>query len=55
MILSAAMLLDHLEYPEAAATVRTAVESVLAEGPRTPDLGGEASTDEVTAAVVERL
>jgi 3-isopropylmalate dehydrogenase len=55
MILSAAMLLDHLDYGEEATAVREAVEGVLADGPRTPDLGGDASTDEVTAAVVDRL
>ncbi|MEF8781686.1 MAG: isocitrate/isopropylmalate family dehydrogenase [Haloarculaceae archaeon] len=54
-ILSGAMLLDHLDYGEAADRVRTAVEGVLAEGPHTPDLGGEASTEDVTAAVVDRL
>jgi len=54
-ILSAAMLLDHLDYDEAADSVREAVEAVLAEGPRTPDLGGDASTADVTEAVVDRL
>ncbi|WP_415381600.1 isocitrate/isopropylmalate dehydrogenase family protein [Halosimplex sp. TS25] len=55
MILSAAMLLDHLGYGDEATAVRDAVEGVLDSGPRTPDLGGDASTDEVTEAVVERL
>jgi 3-isopropylmalate dehydrogenase len=55
MILSAAMLLDHLGYGEEGDDVREAVEDVLAEGPRTPDLGGDASTEDVTAAVIERL
>ena len=55
MMLSAAMLLDHLEYPEEATRVRTAVESVLEDGPHTPDLGGDASTDDVTSAVVSKL
>jgi len=55
MILSAAMLLDHLEYGEEADRVRDAVESTLAEGPRTPDLGGDASTTAVSDAVVDRL
>ncbi|MHB9286637.1 isocitrate/isopropylmalate family dehydrogenase [Halobacteriales archaeon Cl-PHB] len=55
MILSAAMLLDHLAYGEEADRVRTAVEDVLDSGPRTPDLGGDASTDDVAAAVVDRL
>jgi 3-isopropylmalate dehydrogenase len=55
MLLSAAMLLDHLEYPEEATRVREAVEATLAEGPHTPDLGGDAGTEDVTAAVLERL
>jgi len=55
MILSAAMLLDHLGYDDEGAAVREAVETVLAEGPRTPDLGGDASTDDVTAAVIDEL
>jgi len=54
-ILSAAMLLDFLDYEEAAAAVRTAVEATLADGPRTPDLGGSATTDAVADAVVDRL
>jgi 3-isopropylmalate dehydrogenase len=54
-ILSAAMLLDFLDYDDEAAAVRTAVETTLAEGPRTPDLGGEATTDAVADAVVDRL
>jgi 3-isopropylmalate dehydrogenase len=54
-ILSAALLLDYLDYSEAASAVRNAVETVLAEGPRTPDLGGDATTSAVTAAVIDRL
>jgi 3-isopropylmalate dehydrogenase len=54
-IVSAAMLLEHLGYDEAGADVHAAVEAVLADGPRTPDLGGDASTEDVTAAVLERL
>jgi len=55
MILSAAMLLDHLGYDEQGDRVRDAVETVLDEGPRTPDLGGDASTEDVTQAVLDRL
>jgi 3-isopropylmalate dehydrogenase len=55
MILSAAMLLDHLEYPNEADAVRSAVESVLDSGPRTPDLGGTAATDEMTEAIIDQL
>ncbi|MFA9517074.1 isocitrate/isopropylmalate dehydrogenase family protein [Halopenitus sp. H-Gu1] len=54
-ILSAAMLLEHLGYAEAGKRVRTAVESVLADGPRTGDLGGSATTAEMTDAIVDRL
>ncbi|WP_276247374.1 isocitrate/isopropylmalate dehydrogenase family protein [Haladaptatus sp. YSMS36] len=54
-ILSGAMLLDHLGYGGEARRVRSAVESILESGPHTPDLGGDASTEDVTAAIVERL
>lgn len=54
-VISAAMLLEHLGHDEAGAAVHAAVEGVLADGPRTPDLGGDASTEDVTAAVLERL
>ena len=55
MVLSAAMLLDHLGYDEEGDRVRAAVESVLESGPKTPDLGGDAGTDDVTAAIVDEL
>ncbi len=55
-ILSASMMLDHLQLPEAAAEVERAVAAVLAEGKvRTPDLGGSSTTREVTDAVLEKL
>lgn len=54
-ILSAAMLLEHLGYDAAGGRVRAAVEGVLEDGPRTPDLGGSATTDDVADAVVSRL
>ncbi|WP_247009136.1 isocitrate/isopropylmalate family dehydrogenase [Halorientalis litorea] len=54
-VLSAAMLLEHLDYGAEAERVRDAVESVLADGPRTPDLGGDATTDDVTEAIIDRL
>jgi tartrate dehydrogenase/decarboxylase / D-malate dehydrogenase len=56
MILSAAMMLQHLEMDGAAREVEAAVAAVLAEGRhRTPDLGGTSSTEEVATAVVEKL
>ena len=56
-ILSLALMLDHLGFPEAALDVRSAVARVLADpqGPRTPDLGGTATTTEVGAAVRSAL
>ena len=55
-IWSGAMMLDHLGHPEAAAAVVAAMESVLADTDvRTADLGGTASTDEVTAEVLKAL
>ena len=54
-IWAGALLLDHAGYPEAGARVLTALEETLASGTKTRDLGGTASTDEVTDAVVHRL
>jgi tartrate dehydrogenase/decarboxylase/D-malate dehydrogenase len=50
-IWSGAMMLEHLGHGEAAATIVTAIEAVLRDGPRTPDLGGTASTQEVGSAI----
>ncbi len=54
-ILSGAMMLDHLGYPEAARLIWSAVEEVTGEGIRTADLGGRASTREVGAAVARTI
>lgn len=61
-ILSAAMLLDWLAERNddercamAAASIREATASVLASGPRTADLGGNAGTDAVTSAIIAAL
>jgi homoisocitrate dehydrogenase len=51
-ILAVSMLLDHCQQPGCAERVRRAVERVLADGPHTPDLGGRATTAQVTAAIV---
>ncbi len=50
-IWSGAMMLDHLGHPEAAAAVVRAIEAVLTDGPRTRDIGGSASTEEVGRAI----
>ena len=55
-LLSTAMLLrDGLGRDEDAERIEAAVERILEDGLRTPDLGGRASTDEVTAAVIAAL
>lgn len=55
-ILSVAMMLDHLGASQGAEVTRKAVARVLAAGaPRTPDLGGSATTAEVGRAVREAL
>ena len=52
IVLSAAMLLRHLNEPAAAQAVEDAVRRVLEEGEHvTRDLGGTASTDEMAAAL----
>ena len=55
-ILSAGMMLDHLQLTGAAREVEAAIAAVLAEGRvRTPDLGGSSTTQEVTGAILEKL
>jgi isocitrate dehydrogenase (NAD+) len=56
LILSGALLLDHLNEPAAAERIRRAVTQALShERHRTPDLGGRATTDELTRAICERM
>ena len=55
-ILSAAMMLDHLDAPRTAERIRRAVgPGPAAAAPKTPDLGGTATTAEVGRAVLEAL
>ncbi len=52
---TASQMLDHLGEAEASARLMRAVEKVCAEGVLTPDVGGKATTKEVTAAVCEAI
>jgi len=52
---SGALMLEHLGEAEAARAVERAVERALAHGPRTPDLGGNASTRELGQALAEAV
>lgn len=49
---SASLMLDHLREGEASALLLRAIEHIAAHGPHTRDLGGEASTDDVTQALI---
>jgi tartrate dehydrogenase/decarboxylase/D-malate dehydrogenase len=53
-IWSATLMLEHLGEPEAARRLMTALEDVCRDGPRTRDVGGDASTAEVGEAVAAR-
>jgi 3-isopropylmalate dehydrogenase len=56
MFLSVALMLRHGLGREAeAAAVESAVDRALADGLRTPDLGGSAGTGEATQAVLNNL
>jgi tartrate dehydrogenase/decarboxylase/D-malate dehydrogenase len=50
---TAVLMLEHLGETRAAQRLMTAIEVVTADGPRTRDLGGTATTVEVTAAVCD--
>ncbi len=56
MFLSVALMLRHgLGLAEEAVAVESAVERALADGLRTPDLGGDAGTEQATRAVLAHL
>ncbi|OYT81148.1 MAG: tartrate dehydrogenase [Pseudomonas sp. PGPPP4] len=52
---TAALMLDHLGEREASALLMRAIEEVTASGLHTPDLGGTATTRQVTDAVLELI
>jgi tartrate dehydrogenase/decarboxylase/D-malate dehydrogenase len=54
-IWSGAMMLEHLGHADAADAVVKAIESVLRNGPRTRDIGGHASTEDVGKAIAAAL
>jgi 3-isopropylmalate dehydrogenase len=55
MILTGAMMLRELGETAAADGIDAATRQVLEDGPRTPDLGGASTTDEVADAVLATL
>jgi tartrate dehydrogenase/decarboxylase/D-malate dehydrogenase len=55
-IWSAAMMLDHLGYPDAGVAIEKAIEKALEPGsgaPRTPDIGGKATTQDLGKAIAQ--
>ncbi|MCK8825111.1 isocitrate dehydrogenase (NAD(+)) [Fuchsiella alkaliacetigena] len=56
LLLSAVLMLRHLEEKEAADSIEAAIAAVLLEAEvLTADLGGQASTTEITEAIIEKL
>jgi tartrate dehydrogenase/decarboxylase/D-malate dehydrogenase len=54
-IWAASMMLEHLGHTDAARAVLRAIETVLAEGPHTPDLGGKATTIDLGKAIASAV
>ena len=54
-VLSAAMMLEWLGENAAATAIRSATERALAAGTSTPDIGGKASTKQITDAIVQQI
>ena len=54
-IWAGALMLEHVGYPDAGERILSALEVTLESGTKTRDLGGTASTDEMTDAVVQRI
>jgi tartrate dehydrogenase/decarboxylase/D-malate dehydrogenase len=52
---SASLMLEHLGESESARLVMDALRTVARSGPKTPDLGGSASTSDVGAAIVAAI
>lgn len=56
LLLSACLMLDHLEQSETATRIRSALDAVVLEGvARTADMGGNTSTRDFTAALVRAI
>jgi len=54
-IWSGAMMLEHLGEKKAAEHLMHSMEAVLASDVKTPDLGGKFSTEDVTAALIDKI
>jgi isocitrate/isopropylmalate dehydrogenase len=55
LILSACLMLDHIDQPEPANRIRAAIDKVVRGPVRTRDMGGSAGTREYTDALIRAL
>lgn len=55
VMLAAAMMLDHVHYHDMAEQLRTAIHRTIDDNIRTMDLGGSATTEDFTKAIIDRL
>ena len=56
LLLAVGLMLEHIDRPELANRLRSAIDQVLRkDGIRTPDLGGKASTGDFTRSIIGRL
>ena len=54
-VLTGALMVEHLGHPAAARDLEAAVTRAIADGARTPDIGGRASTRDVAAAIADYI
>jgi isocitrate/isopropylmalate dehydrogenase len=54
-VLTGALMVEQLGHAAAARDLERAVTQAVANGARTPDLGGKSTTREVSSAIAERL
>jgi tartrate dehydrogenase/decarboxylase/D-malate dehydrogenase len=54
-IWSGAMMLEHLGHKDAADAILRAIEGILQHGPRSPDIGGKATTQDLGKAIAEAV
>jgi isocitrate/isopropylmalate dehydrogenase len=48
-------MLEHAGHPRTGSRILAALEDTIESGTRTRDLGGDADTEEMTGAVIDRL
>jgi isocitrate/isopropylmalate dehydrogenase len=54
-VLTGALMVEQLGHPDAARDLERAVKHAIAQGARTPDIGGVARTDDVSDAITAAL